>query len=116
MGRKISHCHKRIRDVAKELAAATYEMLMSSSSLVWHNWKKQHPGFADNPRKLEIAFVSKYWGMHIPAARATLTRLLTSPIDEKAKDEIMEILALDATLIRGRKNPATIAGVVANKN
>jgi hypothetical protein len=49
-------------------------------------------------------------------ARATLGALLREPIDEKVKDEIVEILALDQTLIRGRKNPSVVMGEIKQPN
>lgn len=111
--RKISHCHKAIAKVARNLAAATYQELMSCSNQLYDVWKKQTPGLNDKQR--QQLFVNRKWGMFIDAARATLTLQLRSPIDEKVKDEIMEILALDATLIRGRVNPAVVAGELQQK-
>lgn len=108
MPRKISHCHKKIREVAKEAAALHYEMLMSSSNVVYQMWKIQHPGL--NAKQLQQAFVNRHWSKCIEMARATLGALLTQPIDETTKLEIVDILALDATLIRGRKEPAILAG------
>lgn len=115
MGKKISHCHWRIAKVAKELARAAYQELMGSNVL-YDAWKKRNPSLARNPKRLEQQFVNHRWGLFIEAARATLVGLLqehNNPnIDEKAKEEIMEILALDSSLIRGRVNPAQVAGVV----
>ncbi len=113
--RKISHCHKDVAKVAKGLCAASYEMCMGGSNLVYKEWKRQNPQIAENPKRLLLAFVNRNWGKYIPAARATMARLLTSPIDESAKERIMEALTLDATLIRGRVNPAILAGTVAPK-
>lgn len=108
MSRKIAHCHKKIREVAKAAAAEHYEMLMSSSNVVYKLWKKQHPGL--NAAQLQQAFVNAHWSKCIEMARATLGRLLTTSIDETLKLEIVDILAKDQTLIRGRKNPAVLAG------
>ena len=113
MTRKISHCHKKIRDVAKEACALHYEMLMSSSNVVYQLWKIQHPGL--NSKQLQAAFVSRHWSKCIDLARATLGALLTQPIDEKTKLEIVDILALDSTLIYGRKNPAVVAAEIHQK-
>lgn len=110
-----AHCHKAIAKIARECAAATYDELMSSSNLVFSAWKAQHPGISDNPVKLRRAFVSAKWGMFVEAARATLALQLRNPIDEKVGEEIVNILALDSTLIRGRVNPAQIAGMVRQK-
>ncbi len=112
--RKISHCHHVIAKIARELAAATYEELMSSSNEVFETWKKQTPGLNDKRR--QQLFVNRKWGMFIEAARATLTLQLRQPIDEATGDKIVEILALDATLIRGRKNPAIVAGELIKPN
>lgn len=114
--RKISHCHKRIRDVAVALAEANYEELMNNN-LLYDAWKKSHPGMG--PKSLSKLFVRKKWGLYVELARATLVGLLTQPnnpsIDEKEKEEIMEILALDSTLIRGRVHPKILAGTLAKQ-
>lgn len=119
MEQKISHCHKYIAKVAKDLARASYQQLMEENFL-YEAWKKKNPELVGNPKHLEQAFVNRKWGMFIEAARATLVGLLSQPnnpnIDEKVKDEIMEILALDSSLIRGRVNPAVLAGQVKQIN
>lgn len=108
---KVSHCHWRVAKVAKELCAETYELVMSKNE-VFAEWKRQHPG--TGAVGLENAFVKKNWSRFIPAARTTLTLLLRTPIDEKTKEEIMETLVLDATLIRGRENPSLVVGSIPN--
>lgn len=113
---RIGHCHVYIKKVAQELAGATYNQLMSDN-LIYTQWKKSHPDLADNPKKLEAAFIAKNWGLHVHAARTTLTLLLRSPtLTEEAKEKIMDVLTKDATLMRGRRNPATVAGVLAAGN
>lgn len=106
--RKISHCHKSIAKVAKAVAAAHYEELMSCSNVVYQTWKKNHAQL--NAKQLQQAFVNKFWSRFIDMARATLTAQLLQPIDLAVKDEIMEILALDSKLIRGRKEPMLVMG------
>src|ERR1700760_2629726 len=103
-----AHCHWKIAVVAKELAGATYDMVMGADNLVYSTWKRQNPSIADNPVKLKRKFVSRNWGKHSDAARATMACALREPIDEAVKEEIVEILALDSTLIRGRKNPVQV--------
>ena len=115
MQRKISHCHKALAKIAKELAAASYDELMSFNP-IYESWKKRYPGLRDNPKRLKAQFVMNKWGLYVTMARATLTAQLLQPIDENVKDEIMEILALDSSLIRGRVNPAMIAGAIAPKS
>ena len=114
MAQKIAHCHKKIRKVAREAAALHYEMLMSSSNVVYQLWKKQHPGLS--PKQLQAAFVNRHWGKCVPLARATLGALLREPIDDATKEEIIEILALDQTLIRGRQEPSLVMGAVETKH
>lgn len=109
---KIGHCHVYVRKVAQELAGATYNQLMSDN-LIYTQWKKSHPDLTDNPKKLEAAFIEKNWGLHVHAARTTLALLLRSPtLTEEAKEKIMDVLIKDASLMRGRRNPATVAGVL----
>jgi len=69
-------------------------------NLMYDSWRKQHPGTSDN--RLRQLFVDRNWPRCIPFARATLARLLTTPIDEKVKESIMEVLVKDASLVRGR--------------
>lgn len=107
-GRSGAHCHKRVAKVAKALAAETYEQLMSSSDLIYSNWKKKYPHL--DSKRLCRQFVADKWALFIPPARATLVGLLQQPIDEALKEEIMEILVLDSTLIRGRVNPMAVIG------
>lgn len=114
MKRKISHCHKDIAKVAKALAEASYDELMSNNML-YEAWKKKWPHLVGDPVKLKRQYVANKWGLYVDAARATMALTLREPIDEKVKEEVVKILALDSTLIRGRVNPALVAGAVANK-
>lgn len=111
-GQKIAHCHTKVRDVARGLADANYDELMSFDPL-WKAWKAKHP--EATKVRLRQLYVNQFWGRYIPMARATMGLLLRDPhLDEKVKDEILEALALDATLIRGRANPAIVAGEIKN--
>lgn len=111
-----AHCHRAIAVIAKELAGATYDMVMGADNLVYAQWKKLNPEIAGNPKKLKAKFVAKNWGKHIDAARATLALQLRNPIDPKVGEEIVEILALDSTLMKGRKNPAKVLGALKSPN
>ncbi len=110
-----AHCHKAVAKVAKELAGVTYERVMGADNLVFSEWKRQNPDVAGNPVKLRWRFVMKNWGKHIDAARATLACQLRNPIDPALGEEIVEILALDSTLMKGRKNPVQVVGQLNNK-
>ncbi len=94
-----AHCHKLIAEVAKAAAHELFDTMMMDQVL-WDLWWKRFPGM--NSKALEDRFVEMYWGRCIPFARATLATLLTRPIDDGQKESIMEALALDATLMRGR--------------
>ena len=94
-----AHCHVMVADVAKAAAHELYDALMFDNMLN-ELWRKRFPNLG--PKKLEAKFVSMFWGKCIPFARATLAQLLRSPIDDRQKESIVEALALDATLIRGR--------------
>lgn len=92
-------CHKRIAEVAKEAAGELYEVVMGDN-MVRAEWKRQNP-LADEAT-LRNRFVARNWGHCIPFARATLAQLLTTPIPESLKSDIVEALSLDATLLYGR--------------
>lgn len=113
-----AHCHKHVAKIAKEAASASYDELMSQD-ILYSAWKKSNPDCVNGPTvnsvELRRRFVARNWGKYIPLARTTLGLLLSQPIDNKLKDEIVEILALDQTLIKGRVNPAVIAGSVQQK-
>lgn len=112
-GQKISHVHKKVAEVAKALTEENYELVMGNN-LVRAEWKRQHPGMGE--KALVKTFVARNWSKYIPMARTTLTLLLREPIDEKTKEEILEVLALDATLIRGREQPKVFMGTQPAQN
>lgn len=102
----LSHCHKKLKEVAIALAGATYEMLMSADNDSYWQWKKSHPLM--NAKQLEREFIRVNWSKHVVPARTTLALLLREPLDEKIKEEIVEALTLDATLLRGRRPTAAM--------
>lgn len=107
-GQKVAHCHKKIRTVAQELCGATYDTLMENNE-VYSRWKAGNPD-CKNGVELRERFIRKNWGRFVEGARTTLGLLLRSAIDDKAKEEIVEILALDQTLRRGRQQPTVLLG------
>lgn len=109
-----AHCHKAIRKVARGLAAACYDEVMRDD-LVFKTWKSQNPEIAGKPKLLLLAFVNRNWGRFVEGARTTLALLLRQPIDERQKEEIMEILVLDKSLVRGRMSGQQIAGIINPK-
>ena len=80
-----SYCHRLIRDTARSMAEEIYEVGASDN-----DWYEKYPD-----RK---AYVKAAWPLLIEEARATLARLLTTPINEKLKEQISEALILDNTL------------------
>lgn len=100
--------HNLVASVAVNACYELYETLMGDN-LMYDAWKKKHPGMGE--KSLARAFIAKNWLSCVPLARATLAQLLNDPtISESYKDTIMEALELDASLIAGRANPATILG------
>ena len=95
MSQKAAHCHKHIAKVAREAAAASYDELMSDNML-YSAWKRKNPRLVTDPKRLKQKFVNDKWGLYVAFARATLGLLLREPIDDKVKEEIVEILALDS--------------------
>lgn len=101
------HCHKLVRSTAQAAAGELYDLLMHDNAL-HDEWKQQNPGLTE--KQLASRFIATRWPACIPFARATLATLLTKPIDDDVKESIMEALALDATLIRGRTTRSQIVG------
>ena len=105
-----AHCHKVIRKVAMEAAGELYERLMGDDQF-YDAWRNQNPGLS--PKQLETRFIAKNWGKCIDFARASLACMLSRPdVADSLKEDIVEVLTLDATLIRGRQHPAQILGTV----
>lgn len=105
-----AHCHVEIKKVAQGQARVLFEELARRNQ-IFDQFKRQHPDMTT--QQMEDAFVAKVWPQLIDTARATLAGMLRSPsYSEEYKEEIMDILVKDATLIRGRKNPAQVLGVM----
>lgn len=81
--------HPLIKKTAQEMAEVLYESLARDN-----NW------YALNHSR--EAWVSAVWPDIIPAARATLTKLLGTNIAEKLKEEIYVALCEDSPLRHGR--------------
>lgn len=104
----IKHCHVEVKKVAEGLAQALFEEMMLRNE-IFAEFKRQHEGLTT--AQLEAKFVAHLWPQLIEQARATMAGMLRSPAySAEMKEEIMHILVQDATLIRGRKNPATFLG------
>lgn len=101
-----AHCHIMIAKVAQGITREMFDNLMHHNDL-YATWRSHFPEGTPTAT-LEDEFVKKNWGAQIPAARATLARMLTQPIPDGLKNEITEALILDATLMKGRVNPARV--------
>ena len=97
--RDSKHVHKQVAHTAVGLCYELYDKLMSDDT-IYTAWKKQNPGA--NARQLELRFVKRNVERCVPAARATLTAIMTTTTDEALKETIYEALLADNTLIRGR--------------
>ena len=114
-GRTISHCHKKMKEVALGLAEQNYSELMSASNFVFEEWKRQHPGMPG--KALERAFVKKVLGGSTsPRLGPFLTKMLSEPIDESLKEEIVEALVPGLDPDPGKGPPWVLAGTVQAKN
>ena len=95
-----AHVHIQVREVAKGIAGDLYERLMGDNPM-FERWKKQNPGC--NAKELERRFIEKNWPKCIEYARQALAALLRQPhINEETKLHIVEVLAKDQSLVRGR--------------
>lgn len=106
-----AHCHVEVKKVAEGMAQALFEELMLRNE-IFAQFKAQHAGLTT--KQMETKFVAHLWPQLIEQARATLAGMLKSPaFSDDAKEEIMDILVKDATLVRGRKNPAQVLGAIS---
>lgn len=108
----VAHCHKKIRDTAKGMARVLFDELMRRNE-IYAKFREQH--FGMTTKQMEELFVQKVWPQLIEPARATLAGMLRGNYPDAVKDEIHEVLVLDAQLIRGRKNPARMLGALPAK-
>ena len=100
---RLTFCHKEVRKVAQAACHELYDVLMQDNRL-YEEWKRQNPELS--PHTLETRFVAKNWPRCIEFARATLAHMLTrADINEKVKDQILEVLVLDASVPVGRTPP-----------
>lgn len=96
----VAHCHVAVAKVAKEIAENLYEVVMSNNE-VRARWKLQNPDCTE--KQLIKRFVDKNWGKCLEPARATLVGLLNGPLPDHLKEEVVDILYKDSTLMRGRE-------------
>jgi len=99
--------HLAVAKIAREAAAELYETLMGDNQLR-AEWLRQHPGKTE--KQLLMLFVRKHWGKCIPFARATMARMLDSPLPPHLKDEILDALIKDRSLrpLEASKAPAAV--------
>lgn len=107
-GGTIKHCHVEVKKVAEGLAHALFDEMMSRNE-IFSKFKEQHPELTT--AQMEDKFVAHLWPQLIEQARATLAAMLrNASYSDEMKEEIMDILVKDQTLVRGRKNPAAFLG------
>jgi sugar-specific transcriptional regulator TrmB len=93
-------CHKQIREVARAAAGELYERFMEQNEY-YEEWKKQNPDAS--PAELQRRFIDRNWPKCIDFARKTLALMLKRPdISDEVKEDIVDILAKDQLLLRGR--------------
>lgn len=107
------HAHNLVASVAVNAAYELYEVMMVDN-VYYEAWKRKHPG--KSPKALAQLFVEANAERCVPIARATLAGLLTSPtISESYKESIVEALALDSSLMKGRREGAEIIGTTTGE-
>lgn len=105
-----AHVHVEIKKVAEGMAHVLFDEMMGRNE-IFSKFKDQHPDMTT--KEMEDKFVAHLWPQLIEPARATLAGMLRNPsYSEEAKEEIMDILVKDQTLVRGRKNPAQVLGTL----
>lgn len=110
---KNMHCHKLVASVAVNAAFELYETMMGDD-LYYSAWKARHPG--KSAKALARIFVLANAEKCIPVARATLACQLRDPtISDEQKELIVEALALDSTLMKGRREGAEIIGTTTGE-
>ncbi len=98
-GRKVAHCHKMIAETAQGMAHVLFDELMARNE-IFDQFKEQHPGLST--KEMETLFVTRMWSRLIEPARATLAAMLRGPYSEEMKEDIMDALVRDKSLMRGR--------------
>lgn len=107
MTRKVSHAHQLVAQVARECANELYEAMMHDNAIRAAWVRRCGDGCSEPARRAR--FEAEYWPRCIGIARATLARLCANPtIAPERKEEIMEALVLDGTLMRGRREPQEV--------
>lgn len=103
-----AHAHYQVVEVAKGLAGALYERVMQSDNSDYSDWKELNPDC--NAKELELRFITLFYPKLLGEARATMAKMLATPISETLKDQIVEALILDKSLMRGRAAMPTLLG------
>lgn len=98
-GKKVAHCHKMIAKTAQDMAHVLFDEMMSRD-VIWTQFKRDHPGLTT--KEAEEKFVAHMWPQLIESARATLASMLSGPYPDEMKEDIMDALVKDRTLMRGR--------------
>lgn len=105
-----AHVHFQVKKVAEGLAHALFDELMSRNE-IFATFKQQHPDLTTT--QMEAKFVAHLWPQLLDQARATMAGMLRSPAySDEMKEEIMDILVKDQSLVKGRKNPAQVMGTL----
>ncbi len=100
-----AHVHFEVKKVAEGLAHVLFEEMMRNNA-VYAQFKEQHSEMTS--AEMEAAFVAHLWPQLIEQARATMAAMLRGPYDDAMKEQILDILVKDQTLVRGRKTGARV--------
>mgnify|MGYP001556543085 CR=1 FL=1 len=96
---KTLHAHKLVVETARKMAEAIYEELAKDN-----NWPKVKPELrAGLGHKIaREKFIQRNLAKFLGEARSTLTEMLNGHYPESLKEEILDALIKDASLMRGR--------------
>jgi len=89
-GQNNIHCHFLVKKTAMDMAREVYDMYASYSNEFYKENKNQE------------SYAQSSWHLFLEPARATLAKLLTTPIDESLKNDIHHALIQDNALRSGR--------------
>lgn len=93
-------CHKQIAEVAKVICGELYERLMGDDRF-YKAWRNENQG--STIKQMEDRFIERNWTRCVGSARTSLVMILKDPsISEAIKEEVVDILERDRSLVRGR--------------
>lgn len=101
-------CHKMVADTAKAMAAEAISKMLNDNE-AYGAARVKWPDFSKE--EIEATLLQETWPHLVEQARATLARLLATPLDELLKEQISSALILDNTLAGRKRSGGSRLGV-----